>query len=241
MLIKTKDVAVFTGKSERKGRTSSSECAGVVTKVGKDVTAFKRGDRVVVMALGHFATVEAFPEWTCEKLRDDEAFGVVSTLPVAFATAMFALDDCARLQRNESILIHAGTQDVSIAAIQMAQLKGAEVYTTVESDDGLEILVKNYAVPRDHIFKLSDPHLSHAILTATQNRGVDVILNCLTGDRLQDSLRCCARFGRFVEMGNPGITDVIRLDIQRNITFTTVDLNEMYDTRDSTLAGKWQG
>ena len=213
----------------------------MVTRVGKDVTAFKCGDRVVVMALGHFATVEAFPEWSCEKLRDDEDFGVVSTLPTAFATAMFALDDCARLHRNESILIQAGTHDVGIAAIQIAQLKGAEVYTTVESDDGLEILVNDYAVQRDHVFNLSDSQLSHAVLTATQGRGVDVILNCLTGDRLQDSLRCCARFGRFVEIGKHGITDLIRLDIQRNITFTTFDLNELYDGRDSTLTSKWQG
>lgn len=231
---------MFTGKLERKGSTSSSGCAGVVTKVGNDVTALKSGDRVVVMAPGHFATVEAFPEWTCEKLRDDEDFNVVSTIPTAFATAIYALNDCARLRRKETILVHSGGSDVGIAAIQIAQLKGAEVFTTVESDDEQEFLVKNYAVPQDRIFHLRDSKFLPAIMAATKGRGVGVVLNSVSGDQLHASLRCCARFGRFVEIGMQDITDRVRLDIQRNITFTAFDLNELYDSTDSGLTSTWQ-
>ena len=192
------------------------------------------------MAPGHFATVEAFPEWTCEKLRDDEEFNVVATIPTAFATAMYALNDRANLRHKETILIHNGAGDVGIAAIQIAQLKGAEVFTTVESDYDREFLVQNYAVQQENIFQLRDSDFLPAILAATKGRGVDVVLNSLTGDQLHESLRCCARFGRFVEIGKHGITDLIKLDIQRNITFTAFDLSELYDSTDSGLASIWQ-
>ena len=49
----------------------------MVTRVGNDVTRFKKGDRVVVMAPGHFSTLESFPEWSCEKLTDSEDFNVL--------------------------------------------------------------------------------------------------------------------------------------------------------------------
>ena len=78
-----KDISVFSGRLESKGTASSSECAGVVTKVGDKVSSLKAGDRVVVMAPGRFATVEAFPEWTCEKLEDNEDFTVASIMPTA--------------------------------------------------------------------------------------------------------------------------------------------------------------
>ena len=231
---------MFTGKLESKGSTSSSECAGFVTRVGSDATAFKPGDRVVVMAPGHFATIEAFPQWTCEKLRDNEDFNVVSTLPAAFATAMYALNDCARLRNKETILIHCGGGDVGIAAIQIAKLKGAEVFTTVESHDDQDFLVEKYGVQRDRIFQLRDSAFLPAILAATKGRGVDVVLNSLPGDQLHDSLRCCAKFGRFVEIGRHEITDLIKLDIQRNITFTAFDLSELCDSTDPGLIGTWQ-
>ena len=231
---------MFLGKLERKGRTSSSGCAGIVTKVGNGVTAFKSGDRVVVMAPGHFSTIETFPEWTCEKLRDTEDFNVVSTIPTAFATAMYALNDCASLRPKETILINSGASDVGIAAIQLAQLKGAEVFTTVNSDEDQEFLIKNYAVQQENIFQLRGSNFLPAIRAATKGRGVDFVLNSLPGDQLDDSLRCCARFGRFVEIGKHDITDLIKLDIQRNITFTAFDLSELYDSTDSGLIRTWQ-
>ena len=204
------------------------------------MTAFKPGDRLVVMAPGHFATIEAFPEWTCEKLRDNEDFNVVSTLPTAFATAIYALNERASLRPKETILIHSGTSDVGIAAIQIAQLKGAEVFTTVESDEDQGFLVKNYALPEDHVFQLRDSKFLPAVHAATNGRGVDVVLNSLTGDQLLDSLRCCARFGRFVEIGRHDITDSTKLDIQRNITFTAFDLAELCVSTDSELISLWQ-
>ncbi len=70
------DVFAYTGRVETHNATTSLECAGIVKHVGTDVSSLKEGDRVVVMAPGHFSTLESFPEWACEKLTDSEDFDV---------------------------------------------------------------------------------------------------------------------------------------------------------------------
>ena len=65
----------------------------------------------------------------------------------------------------------------------------------------------------------------------TSNRGVDVVLNSLTGDLLHDSWQACAEDGRFVEVGKKDIIDNGKLDMQvftRGVTFTAFDLTTLY-------------
>ena len=69
------------------------------------------------------------------------------------------------------------------------------------------------------------------ILRTTNGRGVDVVLNSLTGDKLHASLELCAKFGRFVEIGKRDILDAGNLNMrifERNITFSAFDLHELY-------------
>ena len=70
------DVYAYSGKVETQNATTSLECAGIVKRVGSEVSHLKEGDRVVVMAPGHFSTLESFPSWSCEKLEDNEDFNV---------------------------------------------------------------------------------------------------------------------------------------------------------------------
>lgn len=100
----------------------SAEFTGVVSKIGSAVTDFAPGDRVVVMAPHRFATWEYVPQWTCCKLQDSEDFAVscqnhlvrfhsydnsliltqtLSTVPVVFSTALYALVHRAGLQPGE--------------------------------------------------------------------------------------------------------------------------------------------
>ena len=74
--LNAKDVYVYSGKTDTRGATTSLECAGVVSRVGSAVASVKTGDRVVVMAPGHFSSLEQFPEWACAKLEDNEEYSV---------------------------------------------------------------------------------------------------------------------------------------------------------------------
>lgn len=241
--LNSRDFSVFSGKLESKGTASSSECAGVVTKVGDKVTSLKPDDRVVVMAPGHFATVEAFPEWTCEKLQDNEDFTVASILPIAFSTALYALSHRAKLHKGETVLIHNGASDVGTAAIQIAQLEGAEVFATVESQEEHELLVKNYNVYEKNIFSARDSSFREHILAVTNKKGVDVVLNTLTGELFYESAKCCAKFGTFVDISRRDLTEAVKMDthtLPRNATFTSFDLGDLYDDCDIGLQSIWQ-
>lgn len=71
-------------------------------------------------------------------------------------------------------------------------------------------------------------------MAATKGRGIDVILNSLSGDLLHESLRCLAPFGRFLEIGKRDILLRGRIDLQlllRNIHFATIDLSELWGLR----------
>ena len=79
-------------------------------------------------------------------------------------------------------------------------------------------------------------------MEATNNRGVDVILNSLIGDLLHDSFRACARFGRFVEIGKKDLTDAGRLDMhvfKRNVSYTAFDVSELCVLDNKRLSDVW--
>src|SRR5690606_29154769 len=73
-----------------------------------------------------------------------------------------------------------------------------------------------------------------AVMAATDGRGVDVILNSLTGELLHESWACLAEFGRFVEIGKRDVLDAGRLDmgvLSRSTTFTAFDLSQLIESK----------
>lgn len=121
-------------------------------------------------------------------------------------------------------------------------MKGAEFYTTVSTQEKKDYLVEKLGVKRENIFNSRDSSFLPAIMQATNSRGVDVILNSLIGDLLHDSLRACARFGRFVEIGKKELTESGRLDMQvfaRNVSYIAFDVSELCDEDDKTLSAIW--
>lgn len=125
--LNAKDFYMLSGKVDTRNATCSLEFCGTVTRIGSAVLSIAPGDRVVVMAPTHFQTSQVVPEWACQKMEDHEEFNVLCTLPVVYATALYALQDRARVQPGETILIHSGAGGVGIAAIQIAKLAGVEV------------------------------------------------------------------------------------------------------------------
>ena len=102
---------------------------------------------------------------------------------------------------------------------------------TVGNDSKKAFLVREYGLNPDHIFSSRDSSFLTGVLSATSGRGVDVVLNSLTGDLLHTSLEACADFGRFIEIRKRDIIDHGRLDLAqftRNISFVAFDLSNLY-------------
>lgn len=197
---------------------------------------------MVMAAMTHFLTHERFPEWACQKLQPEEDFNTVATLPVVFGSAIYALHHRAHIKDGESVLIHSAAGGLGIAAIQIAQLSNAEIFATVSTEAKKDYLVKEFGLRRDCIFNSRDSSFLPQLLEVTGGRGVDIVLNSLTGDLLHDSWRACAPFGRFIEVGKRDIMDAGRLDMAgfgNSITFSAFDLGHLYDETQPKLYTVW--
>ena len=202
--------------------TPASDMAGVVDSIGEGVTRFQPGARVISTF---------FPEWidgrpqadarhlpyktsggyfpgmlaeyvivnenglvaAPETLDDVEA----STLPCAGLTAWFALVERGNLRAGQSVLVQ-GTGGVAIFALQIAKALGAEVYVTSGSD---EKLARAKKLGADQGINRLKGDWAEALLTLTQDRGIDHIIETVGGENLQHSLRAVAVHGRISVIG----------------------------------------
>lgn len=131
----------------------------------------------------------------------------------------------ANLQSEDSILIHSGAGGTGQMAIQIAQSVGSEVFVTVGSKEKQLLLMDVYRIPSDHIFYSRDSSFAQDIMQTTHGRGVDVILNSLSGESLVASWECMAPFGRFIELGKADIESNSKLPMSsfaRNVSYSAV-------------------
>jgi len=125
-----------------------------------------------------------------------------ATVPVCYVTAYYSLIVRGHLQHGESVLIHAGSGGVGQAAISICLKRGCEVFTTVGTKEKREFLKNKFPQLDDnHIGNSRSIDFEHMVMRVTNGRGVDVILNSLSDEKLQASVRCLADFGRFLEIG----------------------------------------
>ena len=203
---------------------------------------FSVGDRVISCSPGYFATYEYVPDWACCKIHDHEGFSQVASVPTVFATAIYALQSIARLQAGESVLIHSATSGVGLAAIQLTKDIGANIFATIGTDDKVKYLSEKFDLDPTHIFSSRNTSFISSIMRATDNKGVDVVLNSLTGEKLHASLGACAKFGRFIKIGKHNILDAGNLNMrifERSITFSAFNLHELYYSSSKVLQQRY--
>ncbi len=125
-----------------------------------------------------------------------------ATVPVVYATAYYGLLIRGRLQKGESVLIHAGTGGVGLAAINIALSLGCRLFVTAGTEEKRRFLATTYpAIEKGCIGTTRDTSFETMVLQQTGGRGVDVVLNSLTDDMFWATLRCLADNGRFCEIG----------------------------------------
>ncbi|KAK3991082.1 putative polyketide synthase [Cladorrhinum sp. PSN332] len=223
-----RDVMVAMG--QLKSSVMGYDCAGVVTRVGSVAASqggFKTGDRVSVLLRGHYASSVQIHWTSAAHIPDTMAFETAASLPTQYVAAYVSLYDNARLQKNETVLIHSATGGVGQAAVMLAQRAGAKVFVTVGSEEKRNFVKKQFGIPDHHIFSSRDASFASGVMEVTQGRGVDVVLNSLAGVLLQESFNCLAPFGRFVELGKRDLELNNSLAMEaftRAVTFSSVDV-----------------
>ena len=178
------------------------ECAGRVSAIGEGVATVAVGDDVIAIAAAAFGTFAIADAGHLAKLAPGLGFAEASTLPFAFMTAQHALHECAKLQRGETVLIHAAAGGVGLAALQLARAAGATVIATAGSPAKREYLA---GLGVTHSFDSRSSSFAADVMRATNARGVDVVLNSLSGEFIPSSVSVLTPTGRFLEIGKRDI------------------------------------
>ncbi|HGY55104.1 MAG TPA: SDR family NAD(P)-dependent oxidoreductase, partial [Caldithrix abyssi] len=202
-----------------------SECSGVVIRVGEGVDHLKEGDEVIGMAPHTFGKYVTTLADLIVKKPDTVNFDQGATIPITYLTAYYAMHYLGRLQKGERILIHAGAGGVGQAAIRIAQMIGAEVYTTAGSEEKHAFL-REMGVT--HIYNSRSLDFADQIMEDTRGEGVDMVLNSLAGEFIPRSLALLRPYGRFLEIGKTDIYQNSQIDMypfRNNLAYFAIDLD----------------
>ncbi|MBW4464882.1 MAG: aminotransferase class I/II-fold pyridoxal phosphate-dependent enzyme [Pegethrix bostrychoides GSE-TBD4-15B] len=203
------------------------ECAGIVTAVGAGVTAFKLGDAVVaIAAAGCFASyVTVAAEFVIAK-PDFLSFSEAATIPTTFLTAYYGLYHLAQIQANERLLIHAAAGGVGLAAVQLAQLAGAEVYATASPSKWPYLR----SIGVRHL--MNSRTLEFADQMQAEGIAVDLVLNSLNGEFIGKNLDVLGPQGRWVEIGKVGIWSAEQVaQLRPDVRYFVFDLLELSESQ----------
>jgi len=217
--------------------TIGGECSGIVRAVGDGVLGVSPGDPVVAMApedsFAGLVTTRA--DWVLPvppTISIEDAAGI----PTVFLTADHALNELAELEKGERILIHAAAGGVGLAAVQLAQKVGAEIFATAGHEDKRQYL-RGLGV--EHVMDSRSLDFVDEIREITNGEGVDVVLNSLAGEFIPASLGLLRYRGRFLEIGKRDIyedTKIGLLPFRNSLAYYAIDLAQMVTTRDPTVA-----
>ncbi|MGW1375443.1 acyltransferase domain-containing protein [Streptomyces sp. NPDC002446] len=182
-----------------------TEGAGVVTATGPDVTGITAGDRVMGLFEGAFGPVAVTDHRLVAPVPQGWSTTEAAALPIAFTTAHYALHDLAGLRPGQTVLVHAAATGVGMAAVRLARLAGAEVFAT--ASPAKHDILRGLGLDDDHIASSREAGFGERFRSVSGGRGMDVVVNSLTGALLDESAELLADGGAFVEMGKTDLRD----------------------------------
>ena len=209
------------------GPTLGLEFSGIVKRAGKGTTGYARGDLVVGFGPSSFGDRVMTKVTAVSHIPNGMTFEAAATIPSAFFTVYYALHYLARLTAGEKVLIHGAAGGVGIAAIQMAQWCGAEIYATAGSDEKRDFL---RLLGVKHIFDSRSFNFADEILQVTGGKGVDVVLNSLAGEAINRNFRVLKPFGRFLELGKRDFYENTKVGLRpfrNNISYFGIDADQL--------------
>lgn len=170
------------------------EAVGTVHKIGVGVEGIKEGQRILAFTLfGAYAEYCIADQRAVVVLPDSIPNGEAAALATQYCTAYFAAINMANIQKGEKILVHAAAGGVGTAVIQLAKLKGCEIYGTAGSDEKLNYL-KELGVHYPINYRKVD-------FAEVINDKIDVIFDPVGGSSFKRGKKLLAHGGRILCYG----------------------------------------
>jgi NADPH2:quinone reductase len=185
------------------GATLGIDWAGEVVEAGSEVQGgFKPGDRVMCAGAGGYAEY-AVADWgRVSPMPAGFTFEVAATLPVAVNTMHDALITNGRLKPGESVLIQGASSGVGLMALQIAKLMGARLVIGTSTNAARRGRLKEFGA--DLGVDTSNPAWPDEVLKATDGKGVNLIIDQVSGSVAIGNLKSTAILGRIVNVGRLG-------------------------------------
>lgn len=212
------------------------ECAGRVLAVGEGVTDLEEGAEVVAIGAGCFGSHLTIPAAVVVRKPARLSFEEAVTLPVAFLTAYYALHHLGQLARGERVLIQVATGGVGLAALQLAQLAGAEIFATAGTVEKRELL---HALGVPHVLDSRSLRFADEIRQLTDGRGVNLVLNSLAGEALIQGVSVLSPHGRFLEIGKRDVYQNSRIGLRplrNNAAMFVIDMAQVIQDKPELVA-----
>lgn len=160
--------------------------------------------------------------WTLEE---------AATVPLVYYTVYLAFFRTIKIESGKSILVHSGCGGVGLAAIQIALSYGLHVFTTVGSEEKKNYLLERFPkLKSENIGNSRDISFEQMVSKSTKGKGVDYVLNSLSDDKLQASIRCLGMNGTFLEIGKFDIVNRTKIDMghfAKRINFKAVFFDDL--------------
>jgi len=201
------DVGVAAGHQHGRvggvGSRIGLECAGEVEAIGRDVKDFKPGDRVMGSAPGSYAEyVVADPGRIARIPANNMTYEQGACLPVALQTLHNAIVTAGRFKRGETLLIQGASSGVGLMGLQIGKFMGASLVMGTSTNPGRRARLKEFGC--DLAIDTTDPKWPEAVKKATADKGVDLIVDMVSGGVANGNMEAAAILGRIVNVGRLG-------------------------------------
>jgi len=203
-----------------------SDCAGIVKAVGKNISEYQVGDEVLGLFTDGLSSHARTSKYLVAMKPHHLSFEQAATIPTVFITAYLALVKLAKLQAGETVLIHAASGGVGLAAVQIAKHYKANIIATAGSPVKCDYL---HEMGVEQVLDSRSTSYHTDIARLTNGKGVDVVLNSLTGPGfIEASINSLAQKGRFIEIGKRDIWSEQQVHDQRpDVTYFILALDQL--------------
>ncbi|CAF4234209.1 unnamed protein product, partial [Adineta steineri] len=208
-----------------------SDFVGIILRACP-TTKFQPGDHVVGIsahgvlhshAVVHSSQIICIP--SDFPLTDEQ----LSVMPAVCLTVIYSLKYRVHLRAGQTVLIHAATGGAGQICIQYCQYIGARVIATAGTEEKRRFLREHYGI--EHVFNSRDASFVNDVRNILP-KGVDVIINSLSGPLLKHSIKLLAYHGHFIEWGKRDVFDGTALsmfDLRSDCSIHVIDLISLSD------------
>ena len=176
------------------------ECSGEVEAVGGEVKDIKAGDRVMASAPGGFAEYVVTDAGRVHRIPGNNmTYEQAACFPVALQTMHNAVVTAGRLKRGETLLMQGASAGVGLMGMQIGKLMGASLVIGTSTNPQRRARLKEFGC--DLALDSADPNWPAEVKKATGDKGVDLIVDLISGGVANQNLAAAKILGRIVMSG----------------------------------------